>query len=83
MGKKKTPVFRNAADKDVDSSKDDKIDAIRTWDDIEHDSEDDCKFKYGSIKTQLIQLFFIVHDERGKVLLNNNQDTEEGTVLLK
>lgn len=49
MGKKKTPVFRNAADKDIDSSKDDKLDAIRTWDDIEHDSEDDCKFECGSI----------------------------------
>jgi U3 small nucleolar RNA-associated protein 3 len=44
MGKKKTPVFRNGADKDHDSTKGDKIDAIRTWDDVEHDSEDDCEF---------------------------------------
>lgn len=42
MGKKKTPVFRNGADKDNDPTKGNKINAIRTWDDIEHDSEDDC-----------------------------------------
>ncbi|KAK4521214.1 vesicular-fusion protein S17 [Mucor velutinosus] len=41
MGKKKTPVFRNAAKNEANSSKDDKVNAIRTWDDIEHDSEDD------------------------------------------
>jgi hypothetical protein len=43
MGKKKTPVFRNGADKDVDFTEGAKIDAIKTWDDVEHDSEDDCK----------------------------------------
>lgn len=43
MGKKKTPVFRNGADNEANSTKDDKINAIRTWDDIEHDSEDDCR----------------------------------------
>ncbi|CAO3636788.1 unnamed protein product [Mucor fragilis] len=59
MGKKKTPVFRNAADKEASSSKDDKINAIRTWDDIEHDSEDDF------------------HDDRGKVLLNQGQASDE------
>lgn len=43
MGKKKTPVFRQGKDKA--SSKDSgKVKAIRTWDDVEHDSEDDCKF---------------------------------------
>lgn len=47
MGKKKTPVFRNGADNEVNSTKDDKINAIRTWDDVEHDSEDECKSKLG------------------------------------
>ncbi|KAF1801356.1 Sas10 C-terminal domain-containing protein [Mucor lusitanicus] len=59
MGKKKTPVFRNAADNEANSSKDDKMNAIRTWDDIEHDSEDDF------------------HDDRGKVLLNQGQESDE------
>lgn len=59
MGKKKTPVFRNAADNEANSSKDDKMNAIRTWDDIEHDSEDDF------------------HDDRGKVLLNQGQASDE------
>lgn len=44
MGKKKSAVFRNGADNALDTTKGDKIDAIRTWDDVEHDSEDDCKF---------------------------------------
>lgn len=44
MGKKKSAVFRNGADSALDTTKGDKIDAIRTWDDVEHDSEDDCKF---------------------------------------
>ncbi|EPB81211.1 hypothetical protein HMPREF1544_03673 [Mucor circinelloides 1006PhL] len=59
MGKKKTPVFRNGADNEANSTKDDKINAIRTWDDIEHDSEDDF------------------HDERGKVLLKEGQESDE------
>lgn len=46
MGKKKSAVFRNGADKTVDASSNDKIDAIKTWDDVEHDSEDDCKWEY-------------------------------------
>lgn len=44
MGKRKTPVFRKGT-AEQDPSKGDKIKAIRTWDDIEHDSEDDCKEK--------------------------------------
>lgn len=49
MGKKKTPVFRKAVTQE-DPSKNDKIKAIRTWDDIEHDSEDDCKSFYLAYK---------------------------------
>lgn len=49
MGKKKSVVFRNGADKNVDSSKSDKIDAIRTWDDVEHDSEDDFHDDRGKV----------------------------------
>ncbi|KAI9335809.1 Sas10 C-terminal domain-containing protein [Pilaira anomala] len=41
MGKKKTAVFRNGADNNSDSTKEDKVNAIRTWNDVEHDSEDD------------------------------------------
>ncbi|CEG70642.1 hypothetical protein RMATCC62417_06504 [Rhizopus microsporus] len=48
MGKKKTPVFRKAATQE-DPSKNDKIKAIRTWDDIEHDSEDDFHDERGKI----------------------------------
>lgn len=51
MGKKKTPVFRNGADNEANSTKDDKINAIRTWDDVEHDSEDECKLKLGVEKS--------------------------------
>ncbi|KAI9477948.1 MAG: Sas10 C-terminal domain-containing protein [Benjaminiella poitrasii] len=43
MGKKKTPVFRQGkktASNEYDREGD-KFDAIRTWDDIEHDSEDE------------------------------------------
>lgn len=43
MGKKKTPVFRDGADNNSSSTKEDKIKAIRTWNDVEHDSEDECK----------------------------------------
>ncbi|KAI8136776.1 Sas10 C-terminal domain-containing protein [Fennellomyces sp. T-0311] len=40
MGKRKTPVFRDASK--AQSSRDDsKINAIKTWDDIDHDSEDE------------------------------------------
>ncbi|KAL9555883.1 hypothetical protein PS6_002601 [Mucor atramentarius] len=49
MGKKKTPVFRNGADNETNSTKDDKINAIRTWDDIEHDSEDDFHDDRGKV----------------------------------
>ncbi|KAI7865748.1 Sas10 C-terminal domain-containing protein [Mucor mucedo] len=59
MGKKKSAVFRNGADNALDTTKGDKIDAIRTWDDVEHDSEDDF------------------HDDRGKILLNENQESEQ------
>ncbi|GAA5807270.1 hypothetical protein MFLAVUS_000627 [Mucor flavus] len=41
MGKKKTAVFRNGAENNSDSTKEDKIKAIRTWNDVEHDSEDE------------------------------------------
>ncbi|OBZ90775.1 Uncharacterized protein C3B8.09 [Choanephora cucurbitarum] len=40
MGKRKTPVFRDSK-KDLDTPRDSKINAIRTWDDVEHDSEDE------------------------------------------
>ncbi|KAI9494651.1 Sas10 C-terminal domain-containing protein [Zychaea mexicana] len=39
MGKRKTPVFRDGSAKQ--SGEDGKIKAIRTWDDVEHDSEDE------------------------------------------
>ena len=42
MGKRKTPVFRDSK-KDLDTPRDSKINAIRTWDDVEHDSEDECR----------------------------------------
>ncbi|KAI8636974.1 Sas10 C-terminal domain-containing protein [Parasitella parasitica] len=41
MGKKRTPVFRNGADSEINSSKDGKVNTIKTWGDIEHDSEDE------------------------------------------
>ncbi|KAI8077851.1 Sas10 C-terminal domain-containing protein [Halteromyces radiatus] len=48
MGKKKTAVFRKAPAKqqDVNNSK---INAINTWDDIEHDSEDEFHDSRGEI----------------------------------
>lgn len=43
MGKKKAPVFRDAAaNKKKNEDEGASIKAIRTWDDIEHDSEDEC-----------------------------------------
>ncbi|KAI7855374.1 Sas10 C-terminal domain-containing protein [Circinella umbellata] len=39
MGRRKTPVFRDGSKKQ--SNDDGKIKAIRTWDDIDHDSEDE------------------------------------------
>ena len=42
MGKRKTPVFRDGSKKQ--SHDDGKIKAIRTWDDIDHDSEDECNY---------------------------------------
>lgn len=44
MGKKKTPVFRDGSKQSVNKD-DGKIKAIRTWDDIEHDSEDECTYQ--------------------------------------
>ncbi|KAI8987937.1 Sas10 C-terminal domain-containing protein [Mycotypha africana] len=43
MGKKKAPIFRNGANKSNSetSGDNDKIAAIRTWNDVEHDSEDE------------------------------------------
>ncbi|KAI9322501.1 Sas10 C-terminal domain-containing protein [Dichotomocladium elegans] len=40
MGKKKAPVFRDGSANQINRD-DGKIKAIRTWNDIEHDSEDD------------------------------------------
>ncbi|KAI8098147.1 Sas10 C-terminal domain-containing protein [Gilbertella persicaria] len=40
MGKRKTPVFRDAKKANTNTD-DSKINAIHTWDDIEHDSEDE------------------------------------------
>lgn len=50
MGKKKAPVFRDASAKNK-SNQDEgaSIKAIRTWDDIEHDSEDECRWIYTSL----------------------------------
>ncbi|KAG1471605.1 hypothetical protein G6F56_002032 [Rhizopus delemar] len=48
MGKKKTPVFRKGKSEE-DASKGDKIKAIRTWNDVEHDSEDDFHDERGKI----------------------------------
>ncbi|CEP15399.1 hypothetical protein [Parasitella parasitica] len=59
MGKKKTSVFRNGAARESVSTGDEKINAIKTWNDIEHDSEDEF------------------HDDRNKVLLNDNQESEQ------
>lgn len=43
MGKKKVPVFRDASAKKKNNEDEGaSIKAIRTWDDIEHDSEDEC-----------------------------------------
>lgn len=44
MGKKKAPVFRDGSKQSVNKD-DGKIKAIRTWDDIEHDSEDECTYQ--------------------------------------
>ena len=44
MGRRKTPVFRDGSKKQ--SNDDGKIKAIRTWDDIDHDSEDECNYYY-------------------------------------
>ncbi|KAI8388429.1 Sas10 C-terminal domain-containing protein [Radiomyces spectabilis] len=49
MGKKKTAVFRDAKAKSADPRQGDKIKAIRTWDDIEHDSEDEFHEERGNI----------------------------------
>ncbi|ORZ21611.1 Sas10 C-terminal domain-domain-containing protein [Absidia repens] len=48
MGKKKSTVFRKGSNKQSDVS-DGKINAIKTWDDIEHDSEDDFHEARGNI----------------------------------
>jgi U3 small nucleolar RNA-associated protein 3 len=42
MGKKKSAVFRKGSDKNQ-VVEDGKINAINTWNDVEHDSEDECK----------------------------------------
>lgn len=77
MGKRKTPVFRKGT-AEQDPSKGDKIKAIRTWDDIEHDSEDDCKErKLIKSKQFNLTLSCIVHDERGKILLDGQEEVEE------
>lgn len=78
MGKKKTPVFRNGADNETNSTKDDKINAIRTWDDIEHDSEDDCRLIVWHDFSLVYWFFGLVHDDRGKVLLKEGQESDEG-----
>lgn len=57
MGKKKAAVFRDGAESALDSTKGDKIDAIRTWNDVEHDSEDDCKFS----KLDLEHVTYFIH----------------------
>ena len=41
MGKRKTPVFRDAS-KTQSIQEESKRKAIKTWDDIDHDSEDEC-----------------------------------------
>ncbi|KAI8067846.1 Sas10 C-terminal domain-containing protein [Gongronella butleri] len=48
MGKKKAAVFRDAS-KNAKQDDGDKIRAIRTWDDIEHESEDDFHDSRGQI----------------------------------
>lgn len=53
MGKKKAAVFRDGAESTFDTTKGDKIAAIRTWDDVEHDSEDDCKFLEVDLENKL------------------------------
>jgi hypothetical protein len=58
MGKKKTPVFRNGADNEINSTKNDKINAIRTWDDVEHDSEDECKLNFESKNFERLIILF-------------------------
>jgi U3 small nucleolar RNA-associated protein 3 len=88
MGKKRTSVFRNGADQHQNASDDDKIDAIRTWDDIEHDDEDKCMpllffFIYFYFNIFKHVYFLIVHEDRERVLLNDDQDDqdEEGCLL--
>ncbi|KAG0189779.1 hypothetical protein DFQ28_002909 [Apophysomyces sp. BC1034] len=41
MGKKRTPIFRSSSASNTNSRDNDKIKAIRTWGDVEHDSEDE------------------------------------------
>lgn len=53
MGKRKTPVFRQGKDQNTTPKDNGKVKAIRTWDDVEHDSEDDCK-RFMSIFLPLI-----------------------------
>ncbi|KAF7730140.1 hypothetical protein EC973_002748 [Apophysomyces ossiformis] len=43
MGKKRTPIFRASKASETQTRDEGKIKAIRTWDDIEHDSEDECE----------------------------------------
>ncbi|ORX59816.1 hypothetical protein DM01DRAFT_1318014 [Hesseltinella vesiculosa] len=48
MGRKKSAVFRDAT-KNVQQDNGDKIDAIRTWNDIDHESEDDFHDSRGQV----------------------------------
>ncbi|KAI9272032.1 Sas10 C-terminal domain-containing protein [Sporodiniella umbellata] len=48
MGKKKTPVFRKG-NVEENSKKGGNVKAIRTWNDVEHDSEDDFHDERGKI----------------------------------
>lgn len=82
MGKKKAPVFRDASAKNK-SNQDEgaSIKAIRTWDDIEHDSEDECRWISTSLPNdrslfidQPFYTLYTVHDRRGKVLLDEDAD---------
>lgn len=45
MGRKRTPVFRKAEDVGPINRNAAKIKAINTWDDVEHDSEDECNIE--------------------------------------
>ncbi|KAI7882154.1 hypothetical protein K492DRAFT_206319 [Lichtheimia hyalospora FSU 10163] len=49
MGKKKAPVFRDASAKKKNEDEGASIKAIRTWDDIEHDSEDEFHDRRGKV----------------------------------